>query len=272
MGLLTAVAAVVAAFFLPALLAPSTACTVGNMANRLQARVPDDLKLLYFDAASVRVGLGNGAIGGWNSLGDAVALDGQLWLRTTHRDSPHYFSLVRNRYFQTNAFVATTLDARPMTEVTLDVKKTAKALLADLAAQHPRGVLAAGYLKFRVLQTIALSKAPIDGGALLKQAASYYTRPMESARDVWTYAVLLAGKADKKSLKPMLEGARDNGYFFALALHGAPGNVRKPPLGSEAVNLGEVVGLSEVAEGHLELFALEKISTCAGVTKPKEEL
>ncbi len=62
-------------------------------------------------------------------------------------------------------------------------------LWESLARQYPEGVMFSGYVRLAPLRLIAIARPAIDGRAVLKNAAYYYTRPMESAPEAWVYVV-----------------------------------------------------------------------------------
>lgn len=265
--ILLGVAFATAVIFAPVFLRPVSTCVVGDMETRYQAQVPESLRERYLDAQQMRVGLGAAALGGWESLGDAVVVNGQAWLRTTHRDSPNYYRLVRNRYFQSNAWVYVPRERDSEGSLRVAPDSSLQQLLEMLAGKYPGGVIAAGYVHFSELRTIAIAQAAIEGRPILKNAAHYYTRPMESGRDVWAYVVLLAARAGHSSQPPLLpptpKSSPVSGLVHALRLSGAPVNPDAAPGAAEITAVGRVVPEARLKDGVLQLYPITRVAECA---------
>jgi hypothetical protein len=265
--ILLGVALATTVIFAPLLLRPVSTCVVGDMETRYQARVPESLRDRYLDAQQMRVGLGAAALGGWESLGDAVVVNGQAWLRTTHRDSPNYYRLVRNRYFQSNAWVYVPRERDSAGSLRVAPDSSLQQLLEMLAGKYPGGVIAAGYVHFSELRTIAIAQAAIEGRPILKNAAHYYTRPMESGRDVWAYVVMLSARAGHLSqpllLPPMPKTSPVTGLVHALRLTGAPANPDAAPGETEIAAVGRVVAEARLKEGMLQIYPITRVAECA---------
>lgn len=258
-GVLLLVAISAAAIFGPLFLRPVDTCVVGDMAARLAGEVPESLREVYLDAQQIQVGLGAAAVGGWESLGDALVTEGRVWLRTTHRGSPRYYRTVSNPYFQSNAFVHVPAARAHAGTMRVARGTSMRQLGEELASRYPRGVIAAGGLEFAALHTIAIAMAAIDGHPVLKNAARYYTRPMESRRAVKAYVVMLAARAETPwpdaLRRRMLPPAGETGLValaHALSLDNAPGG--------EAV--GQILASSLIAGGELALYPVTRVGEC----------
>jgi hypothetical protein len=264
--ILLGVALATAVIFAPLFLRPVSTCVVGDMETRYQARVPEPLRDRYLDAQQMRVGLGAAALGGWESLGDAVVVNGQAWLRTTHRDSPNYYRLVRNRYFQSNAWVYVPNGREAADSLRVTPDSSLQQLLETLAGKYPGGVIAAGYVHFSELRTIAIAQAAIEGRPILKNAAHYYTRPMESGRDVWAYVVMLSARVGHASQPPLLpptpKSSPVTGLVHALRLTAAPANPNAAPGEAEIAAVGRVVAEARLKEGVLQLYPITRVAEC----------
>jgi hypothetical protein len=253
----------------------------GDLAARAQARVPDSQKEIYWDAAAMQFGLGAAAIGGWEGLGDAIAAGGLAWVRTTRADSPKYFATVSNRYFQSNGFAYVPPGREPMASFTLQQPLTLTQLWESLARQHPEGVMFTGYVKATPLRLIAIARPAIDGRAVLKNAAYYYTRPMESAPEAWVYVVGITaarsttsrlGRAWLASLlapRPDAEG-HGAGLAHALWLKSAPVDVRSPPVREHVHTVGQLVAdQTMLMEGELRLYPVTRAGGCGNAARAR---
>ncbi len=272
-SVLLGIGVITAVIFGPLWWRPVNPCVIGDMAARAQARVPDTLKEIYFDAQKMNFGLGSAAVGGWEGLGDAVAAGGTVWIRTTNTRSPKYYDTVSNRYFQSNGFVY--IAPGRTSEVSWRVPPSLPlAQLWDaLAKQYPEGVMFAGYVRFSPLRLIAIARAAIDGHPVIKTAPYYYTRAMETAPEAWAYVVGVAAanasttRPDRVWLSSMVvaqssRGGPSVGLAYGLWLKSAPGNFQSPP-GRENVNaVGQLVADATVAEGELELYPVTRVGDC----------
>jgi hypothetical protein len=260
--LLAGIAIVAAAIFGPLLLRPVT-CVNGGAATRYAAQVPGSLRQRYLDARRMRVGIGSAAIGTWDSLGDAVAVNGLVYLRTTYPASPNYYRLVANRYFQSNDFVWVSDERVASVRWRIPAVQTAAQLLETLAQRYPGGVIAAGYVRFAELRTIAIAQPAAGALPILPNAASYYTRPMEVAHDQWTYVVALALPANHRNAERLLPpGGKTSGIAYALRLADIPVDMKAPPETTEIGGLGQIVGDSAMAEGQLDLYPVGRLEEC----------
>jgi len=272
-GILLAIGITAAVIYGPALVGQVSTCVIGDMGGRAQAVIPNTLKPLYLDAQQMQFGLGSGAIGGWEGLGDALAVNGLAWVRTTNTQSPRYHETVSNRYFQSNAFVYVPLERS--TEVSWKAKKEIAIgkVWEELAAEYPDGVTLAGYARFSQLHVIAIAKPAIDGKAVAKNATYYYTRPMESTRDAWAYVVGVAGnkpsavRPDHAAITHLLPPASNRasqgrGLAHVLLLKSAPENFQLPPARENVVAVGQLVTNSVMVQGELKLYPISHASEC----------
>jgi hypothetical protein len=257
---------------------PVNPCVIGDMAARAQAQVPDGLKEIYFDARNMRVGLGFAAVGGWEGLGDAVAVDGSAWIRNTNDRSPKYYATVSNRYFQSNGFVFVPPGIESERRWRVSSPTLLAQLLDALAQKDPAGVIFAGYVRFAPLRLIAIARPAIDGRALSKNAPYYYTRPMQSAAEAWTYIVGVAAantsvkRADHSWLSSMLIATPSRqetgvGLVHGLWLNAAPADFRTPPRRDNVQAVGQLIAESEMVEGELTLYPVTRAGGCDAVAR-----
>lgn len=274
LGILLGIGVAAAVIFGPLWWRPAVPCVAGDLTARAQARVPDSLKEIYLDAENMRFGLGSAAIGGWEGLGDAVAAGGLVWVRTTRADSPKYFATVSNRYFQSNGFAYVSREREAVASFRLEQPATLAQLWESLARQYPEGVMFNGYVRLAPLRLIAIARPAIDGRAVLKNAAQYYTRPMESAPEAWTYVVGIATAKSTTSrmgrawLSSLLTARPDSagtgtGLAHALWLKSAPADVQAPPTRENVNAVGQlVVDQTTLMEGELRLYPVTHAGGC----------
>ena len=276
LGLLLGIAIITALIFGPLWWRPANPCLVGDMAARAQARVPDHLKEMYFDAERMQFGLGSAAVGGWEGLGDAIAAGGEVWVRTTNIRSPRYFGTVSNRYFQSNGFVFIAPGQASASYWQATQPTSLVHLWEALAKKNPEGVMFSGYVRFAPLRLIAIARPAIDGRSVLKNAPSYYTRPMESASEAWTYVVGIAAmnsalsRRDYGWLASLLSAYPQRagpgvGVAHALWLRSAPGDFSSPPKHDEVIAVGQLVAEATIAEGELKLYPVARAGSCDAV-------
>lgn len=279
-GILLGVGIAAVVIFGPLWWRPVSPCVFGDMADRAQARLPPELKEVYLDAEKIRFGLGSAAVGGWDSLGDAVVAGGEAWVRTTNTRSPKYFDVVGNRYFQSNALVyiapgiAAESSWRPTQTTPL------AELWTTLGKKYPGGVMFAGYVRLAPMQLIAIARPAIDGRPVLKNAPYYYTHPMESAPEAWAYVVgIAAGDAvatrpDRDWLGALLHTeARHHdqglGLAHALWLKSPPVVTSSPPTRAEVTAVGQLVAGSAVAAGELQLYPVTRAGGCDALARAR---
>ena len=279
LGILLGIGVAAAVIFVPLWWRPAVPCVAGDLAARVQARVPDSMRETYLDAENMRFGLGSAAIGGWEGLGDAVAVGGLAWVRTTRTDSPKYFATVSNRYFQSNGFAYLPHDRELAANFHLEQPATLAQLWEALARPYPEGVMFSGYVRLAPLRLIAIARPAIDGRAVLKNAAHYYTRPMESAPEAWVYVVGIAtakstasrmGRAWLASLLPARpdSAGAGAGLAHALWLKSAPLDVQAPPARENVNAVGQLVAdQTTLMEGQLKLYPVTRAGGCGNAAR-----
>ncbi len=248
-------------------------CIAGSVQARARAIVPVSLATRYLDAQRIRFGIGDGAVGGWKDLGDAVVAGGLVWLRSTDTTSPDYYHLVTSRYFQTSYLAYVPAGTQPSATHVMPPGETVDQIWRQLASRYPQGVMVEGYAKMRMLATIAISRPPFSGLAIASDTPFYYTEPMESANDVWVYLIGITGqltparawtrKRSLINLVPRAQMHNASGLADALLLRGSPQNTDLPPPADTVRNLGQVVGYSTVARGQMRIYPIRRISGCS---------
>jgi hypothetical protein len=129
-------------------------------------------------------------------------------------------------------------------------------------------VIAAGYVRFMELASIAIAAPAVGGEPIVRHAARYYTRPMESARNVWTYVVLQvaapasAGNSIESRRLPSSGNDAHRRLVHALRLHTRPDDRTQPPADDNVASLGQVVSTSVITEGELALFPVTRVDDC----------
>lgn len=279
LGILLGIGLAAAIIFGPLWWRPAVPCVAGDLTARAQARVPEALKEIYLDAENMRFGMGSAAIGGWQGLGDAIAVGGLAWVRTTHTDSPKYFTTVSNRYFQSNGFVYIPPDREHVSSFRLEQPVPLSQLWESLAKKYPEGVMFSGYVRLAPLRLIAIARAAIDGRPVLKNAASYYTRPMESGQEAWTYVVGIAtakytiSRTGRGWLSSLLAPRPDaagtgTGLAHALWLKSAPVDIQSPPARENVNAVGQLVAdQTTLMEGELKLYPVTHAGGCDDVAR-----
>lgn len=274
MGLLLGVGIATAVLFGPAWWRPAVPCLAGDMLARARSLVPDEQKDTYLDAQQMQFGLGSAAIGGWESLGDALVVGGQAWLRTTHADSPNYFATVANRYFQSNGFLYLPLSRKSDTLWHFEHSTSLQGLWDSLAGKFPEGVMFSGYVRLAPLRLIAMARPAVDRHPIRQNAPRYYTRPLESAPEAWAYVAGLAAsrssteRKDRAWLSSMLTARDGNhrpgtGLAHVLWLNAAPADFRSPPARSNVRAVGRLVAeATNILEGEIRLYPLTRPGAC----------
>lgn len=249
-------------------------CVLGDAGARVRGVIPTQLEHTYVDARHIQFGLGSAAIGGWASLGDGLVTGGKAWLRTTHPASPHYYSLVANRYFQTNFLAYVPPGIPPVKILRLEPGTRAGQLWKTLAARYPRGVMLEGYARMQPLHTIAIAQAAIDGKSIHRHSPEYYTQPMETWSDNWLYVVGYARdpappaghEPGTAGMKPLdAESASTTyGLTHVLLLNDATRDaVQVPaPTSTNVASIGQLVGDSVFIEGELRLYPMHHAAAC----------
>ncbi len=281
LGVLLGIAVAAAVIFGPLWWRPAVPCVAGDLAARAQARVPGEAKEIFLDAERMRFGFGSAAIGGWEGLGDAVAAGGLAWVRTTRADAPKYFATVSNRYFQSSGFAYVPHEREPVSSLRLQQPATLTQLWETLARQYPEGVMFSGYVRAAPLHLIAIARPAIDGRAVLKHAADYYTRPMESVPESWVYVTGIAaaksttsrmGRAWLASLLTSRPDASSNGagLAYGLRLKSAPANVQSAPTRENVHAVGQLVAeQTTLMEGELKLYPVTRAGGCGDAARAR---
>ncbi|MHB1140139.1 MAG: hypothetical protein ACYC1T_00075 [Sulfuricaulis sp.] len=281
LGIVLGIGLAAAIIFGPLWWRPALPCVAGDLTERAQARVPDKLREIYLDAQNIQFGFGSAAIGGWEGLGDAIAAGGLAWVRTTHARSPKYFATVSNRYFQSNGFAYVSHDREPISNFRLEQPATLAQLWDSLARQYPEGVMFSGYVRVAPLRLIAIARPAIDGRAVLKNAAYYYTRPMESAPEAWVYVAGIGAARSTISrmgrawLASLLTPRADTagvgaGLAHALWLQSAPVDVQLPPVREQVIAVGQLVAdQTTLMEGELKLYPVTRAGGCGNAARAR---
>jgi hypothetical protein len=245
-------------------------CVLGDAQARQAAHIPSELATAYADATQMTVGVGTGAIGNWEGLGEALVLGREVFVRSTDTGSAHYYRLIRARRFQTNSFAFVPPGVAPRERLTLTSGTTAAQLWRELGLRYPGGVLAAGVVQFRRLRTIAISRPAIRGLPIPMNTTHYYTEPMESAENAWGHLVGIAARTTAslperndplfgRLLAQRPDGQLDS-YAEVLVLAGPPGN--PDGMGDGINNLGRVAGNSIIERGELALYPANSLADC----------
>ena len=252
---------------------PVNPCVIGDLSARAQAQVPSALKEIYFDAQNMRVGLGSATVGGWEGLGDAVAVDGSIWIRTTNNHSPKYYATVSNRYFQSNGFIFVPPGNKSEQRWQVSSPTLLAQLREALTEKNRTGVIFAGYVRLAPLRLIAIAHPAIDGRPVSKNAPFYYTRPMQSAPEAWAYVVGVAAtnaslkRADHAWLSSLLvapPSRQDSsvGLVHGLWLKSAPDNLHSPPRRDNVLAVGQLMAETAIVEGELTLYPVTRAGGC----------
>jgi hypothetical protein len=279
LGILIGLGVVAAVIFGPPWWRPVNPCVIGDMSARAQAQVPAALKEIYFDAQNMQVGLGSAAVGGWEGLGDAVAVNGSIWIRNTNNRSPKYYATVSNRYFQSNGFVFVPPGIESEQQWRISSPTSLAQLRETLAKKNPAGVIFAGYARLVPLRLIAIAHPAIDGRPVSKNAPYYYTRPMQSAPEAWAYVVGVAAanasmkRADHVWLSSMLIAppSREDGgagLVHGLWLKSAPDDLHSPPRRENVLAVGQLMAEAMLVEGELTLYPVTRAGSCDAAHMP----
>jgi len=259
---------------------PPDLCVLGDAGARLAARIPPELANAYVDSTRIALGFGSGAIGSWQGLGEALAVDGQIYVRSTDYPTPQYYRLLQARRFQTNAFAYVPRGTRARERLILHRGVRFSENWRELGTHYPDGALVAGFVQFRTLRTIAISRPATHGLPVLQNPAYYYTEPMESADNAWTYVVGLVARGQlppPRSDDPLflrLIGRRSDGRLdtYALALQlAAPPDDPARTKDLQPISLGRITGDSVIQQGEVSVFPADRLAVCKGAisTQPR---
>jgi len=264
-------AALVAVFVILRQQPPPELCVLGDAEARLAARIPPELAHAYVDSARFTLGFGSGAIGSWTGLGEALAFGGQVYVRSTDYPTAQYYRLLQARRFQTNAFVYVPRGTRARENLALRHAAHFGDVWRELGNHYPDGALIAGYVQFRMLRSIAISRPATNGLPVLQHPAHYYTEPMASAGNAWTYVVGLVARGQlppPRTDEPLfrrLIALRRDGHLdtYALALQLATA----PDPGShtgylQPIGLGRITDDSVIEQGDMAVFPADRLAAC----------
>jgi hypothetical protein len=283
-------------------------CVVGDVRARLAAQIPETLRHVQLDAQRIGVGLGTAAVGGWEGLGDALVVAGQVYVASTRSDAPAVQTLdrslparsrplapdavylarpwvrassipglvVQDRHFQTSSLVYAPPAARARATLRVEPGVPLDALWRELAVRYPDGVLVAGTVQWQRLRRYALTRPPIDGLSLFAHTTHYYTQPMENLSDVWSYLVGIAAHPrampSGSRLYRKVFARRPNGDLdlpaHVLVLKSMPADPARAPTAEETVSVGRAASGSSLAGGQLTLYPLENIVACEDAFLP----
>lgn len=248
----------------------SGVCVAGDVRARELAYVAPDLRAHYFDARTMALGLGTAAVGSWESLGDAIAVGGRLWLRSTNEQSPRFYQLVSNPYFLSNHFTYIAPGYAPARAVDLRTH-TLTAAWEKVLAGSDSGVMVGGYLRFASLHTIAIARAPLRAMPVTAHVPRYYVRPMETRHNVWAYVVGIGAAPDAGPALLARALNRDDaepGIVHVLILNAEPGDKTAPPAPAMVTSLGRALAHSIVEQGRLQIYSLQSLRDCV-TDKPR---
>ena len=273
LGILIGLGVFASVIFGPPWWRPVNPCVIGDLPARAQAQVPAALKEIYFDAQNMQVGLGSAAVGDWEGLGDALAVDRNVWIRNTNNRSPKYYATVSNRYFQSNGFIFVPPGIESERRWRVASPTSLAQLREALAKKNPAGVIFAGYVRFAPLRLIAIARPAIDGRPVSKNAPYYYTRPMQSAPEAWAYVVGVAvasaslKRADHAWLASLLIAPPSHqdagaGLVHGLWLKSAPSDPRSPLRQDNVLAVGQLMAEAAIVEGELTLYPVTRAGGC----------
>ena len=246
------------------------ACVVGDVRARLAARVPAALRNRQLDAGQLLAGMGTVAVGGWESLGDALVVSGKAFVRSTRPGTPVYQTLVNDRFFQTSNLVYVPPAARARDTVRVEPGTPLDRLWHQLAARYPDGVLVAGTVHWQELRRYAIARPPIEGLPIFEHTAHYYTQAMENLPNVWSVLVGIAAHPrampSGNALYANLFARRPDGSLdlpaHVLVLKAMPPDPLHPPAVEQAVSVGRAATGSVLAGGVLALYPLQNLTAC----------
>ena len=246
------------------------ACLIGDVRALRAGHVPDALRHAQLDAQRMQVGLGAAAIEGWEGLGDAVAVSGRVFVRSTRAGSVRVQSLESGRFFQSSYWVYVPRASSARETLSVQAATSLENLWRQLARRHPQGVVVAGYTHWRALRRYAITRPAIDGMAILENATHYYTQPMHNLSDTWAYVVGIAASAQAiaradQNYAPLL--ARQTGGGFDLPIHvlvlkAAPTDLTRAPQPQEVLTVGRAAGDSQLISAELAFYPLHRPRSC----------
>lgn len=250
--------------------APS-GCLVGDVRALRAGHVPDALRHTQLDAQRMQVGLGAAAIEGWEGLGDAVAVSGRVFVRSTRTGSIRVQSLESGRFFQSSYWVHVPRATPARETLSVQAATSLENLWRQLARRYPQGVVVAGYTHWRALRRYAITRPAIDGLAILENATHYYTQPMHNLSDTWAYVVGIAASAQAiarvdENYAPLLARQADGRFdlpIHVLVLKAPPVDLTRAPQPQEVLTVGRAAGDSLLIGAELAFYPLHRPGACA---------
>jgi len=245
------------------------ACVVGDVRARLAARIPEALRNRQLDAEHIGIGLGTAAVGGWEGLGDALVVSGRAFVCSTRRDAGNVHALISDRFFQASHLVYVPPATRARDSLRVTPGASLDAVWRQLAVRYPDGVLVAGTVQWQQLRRYAMTNPPINGLPVFEHSTHYYTQPMETLADTWTYLVGIVAHPRAMpgghGLSVNLFARRPSGNLdfpaHVLVLKDRPVDSARVAM-AEVVNVGRAAGGSLLAGGTLTLYPLQNILAC----------
>ncbi len=251
------------------------ACVVGDVRARLAAHIPEALRNRRLDAEHIGIGLGTATVGGWEGLGDALVVSGRAFVSSTRRTAGDVNALVSDRFFQTSHLVYVPPATRARDSLRVQPGTSLDAVWRQLAVRYPDGVLVAGTVQWQQLRRYALTNPPINGLPVFEHSTHYYTQPMETLADTWTYLVGIAAHPRAMpgghGLSTRLFARRPDGDLdlpaHVLVLQRMPVDSARAAM-AEVVSVGRAAGGSLLAGGTLILYPLQITLACEDAFVP----
>lgn len=251
--------------------ATPSGCLIGDVRALRAGRVPDALRHTQLDAQRMQVGLGAAAIEGWEGLGDAVAISGRAFVRSTRTGSVRLHFLESGRFFQSSYWVYVPRATPARGTLSVQAATTLENLWRQLARRHSQGVVVAGYTHWRTLRRYTITRPAIDGLAILDNTTHYYTQPMNNMPDTWAYVVGIAASAQAiaradQDYAPLLGLHADGGFDLPIhvaVLKAAPTDLTRAPQPQEVLAVGRAAGDSQLNSAELAFYPLHRPRPCA---------
>ena len=246
---------------------PSSApalCRVGDVRVLQAARIPEALRYAQLDAARMQFGVGVAAIEAWEGLGDAVVVAGRAYVRSTRRGTHRVGALESGRFFQTTHMIYVPRAVPAQEFLTVDAGTRLDKLWQQLSKRFPRGVLVAGPVHWQQLHHYAINRPAIEGLSIPEHITHYYTQPMQTSSQTWTYLVGIAASADSQlHFIAHRHGGELDLPRHVLVLKSAPANTANTPRPQDAVAVGRAAGNSQLASARLALYPLDNLGACS---------
>ncbi len=153
----------------------------------------------FIPASSFAVGFAAGSPEGLRSLGEFMAVNGTAYAKSTDVDSASYYETIHGPGFVTTGAIFLPHAAAPTATVTLSADAGTTMTLAAVyealfEAAGDEAFVYTGSVHFAECQTLAISRAPIEGEVIFDHREKYYTRGKQVARDV--HALVMGAGAD----------------------------------------------------------------------------